>query len=256
MIGDKASHLLFRHFEPSSTLSRATLLIVIPTLLSGPISYTVRSPYTALPLAFAAYWSGLVFFTLAYRLSPFHPLAEYPGPFLAKTSKWWAAYLSGTGDQHRCLKRLHDRYGDVVRIGRNRHLPFETSPLTMRFQAPMSSPFVTLPLSIPYSAKVAYAKVHVGIFHFYPGQLAYLQRLGWEGRPGPPSLIAQRDPVVHMQQRKPWSRAFSSTAMKEYEVIVATRSRQLIGCLENLVSGSDRKEGVALNVGAWLNYFT
>lgn len=61
---------------------------------------------------------------------------------------------------------------------------------------------------------------------------------------------------MHMQQRKPWNRAFSSTAMKEYEVIVATRSRQLIGCLENLVCGSDRKEGVVLDVGAWLNYFT
>ena len=129
----KVSHLLFRHFEPSSTLSRATLLIVIPALLSGPVSYTVQSLYKALPLAFIAYWSGLVFFTLAYRLSPFHPLAKYPGPFLAKSSKWWAAYLSGTGDQHRCLKRLHDRYGDVVRIGWNRHLPFETSPLITRF---------------------------------------------------------------------------------------------------------------------------
>jgi cytochrome P450 len=58
-----------------------------------------------------------------------------------------------------------------------------------------------------------------------------------------------------MQQRKPWNRAFSSTAVKEYEVIVAKRTRQLIGCLDNLVRGSDRKEGV-LDVAAWLTYFT
>jgi hypothetical protein len=44
--------------------------------------------------------------------------------------------------------------------------------------------------------------------------------------------------------------------VKEYEVIVAKRFRQLIGCLENLVHGSDRKEGVVLDVAAWLNYFT
>jgi hypothetical protein len=180
-IGDKASHLLFRHFEPSSTLSRATLLIVIPALLSGPISYTVRSPYTSIPLAFAAYWSGLLFFTLAYRLSPFHPLAKHPGPFLAKASKWWAAYLSGTGDQHRYIKRLHDRYGDVVRIGWNRRLPFEISQLNTRFQAPMSSPFATLPLCIPYSARVAYAKAHVRICHalYWPTCLFAMIRLGW-----------------------------------------------------------------------------
>jgi hypothetical protein len=158
------SHLIFRHFEPSSIPSLATLLIVIPVVLSGPISRTVRSPYAALPLAFAAYWSGLVFFTLAYRLSSFHPLAKYPGPLLAKTSKWWAAYLSGTGDQHRCLKRLHDRHGDVVRIGQNPHPPFKISPLT-RFQVPTSSPFATLPLSIPYSARVACAKAHVCTHH-------------------------------------------------------------------------------------------
>ena len=112
---DKVSHLIFRHFEPSSIPSHATLLIVIPHLLSVPIFCTVRSPSAALPLAFAAYWSGLVFFTLAYRLSSFHPLAKYPGPLLAKTSKWWAAYLGGTGDQHRCLKRLHHRYGDCCK---------------------------------------------------------------------------------------------------------------------------------------------
>ena len=177
------SHLIFRHFEPSSIPSHAALLVVIPTLLSGPISCTVRSPYAALPLAFAAYWSGLVNFTLAYRLSSFHPLTKYPGPLLAKTSKWWAAYISGTGDQHKCLKRLHDRYGDVVRIGRNPHLSFEISPLN-RFQVPTSSLFATLPLSIPYSARVACAKVHVRICHvlYWPTCPLVMIRLGrgWE----------------------------------------------------------------------------
>ena len=58
-----------------------------------------------------------------------------------------------------------------------------------------------------------------------------------------------------MQQRKPWTQAFSSTAMKEYEGIVANRIRQLLGCLENLVHGSARKEGASLDVAAWLRYF-
>jgi hypothetical protein len=179
-IGNKVSHLIFRHFEPSSILSRAALLILIPALLSGPISRTVRSPYAAIPLAFAAYWSGLAFFTLAYRLSQFHPLAKYPGPFLAKTSKWWAAYLSGTGDQHRYLKRLHDRYGDVVRIGSNTHPPFKISQPT-RFQVPTSSPFATHPLSKPYSARVACAKAHVCTCHvvYWPTCRLVMTRLGW-----------------------------------------------------------------------------
>jgi len=59
-----------------------------------------------------------------------------------------------------------------------------------------------------------------------------------------------------MRQRKPWNRAFSSTAMKEYEVIMAKRARQLIDCLENLVQGSGRTDGAVLDMATWLNYFT
>jgi len=43
--------------------------------------------------------------------------------------------------------------------------------------------------------------------------------------------------------------------MKEYEGIVANRIRQLLGCLENLVPGSARKEGTPLDMAAWLQYF-
>jgi hypothetical protein len=43
--------------------------------------------------------------------------------------------------------------------------------------------------------------------------------------------------------------------LKEYEVIMAKRARQLIDCLENLVNGSDRKGAVVLDVAAWFNYF-
>ena len=60
-----------------------------------------------------------------YRLSPFHPLAKYPGPAIAKTSKLWAAYVCARGDLHRYYKSSHDRYGDVVRVGRfQSHPPY------------------------------------------------------------------------------------------------------------------------------------
>lgn len=110
----QVSHICFRYLEPRSLLPLVTLLVVPPTLLSSPLSFHVRWPIT---LAFAAYGSLLVLFTLTYRLSPLHPLAKYPGPALAKTSKWWAAYLGGKGDLHRVGKDLHDRYGDIVRVG-------------------------------------------------------------------------------------------------------------------------------------------
>jgi hypothetical protein len=116
------SHLIFRYFEPQSALSRVVLLLVTPALLSLPVSHTGRSLCTAVPLAFTAYTTALLFFTLTYRVSPFHPLAKIPGPLIAKTSKWWGAYINGKGDLHRYYKSLHDRYGDVVRIGSCRRL--------------------------------------------------------------------------------------------------------------------------------------
>ena len=82
-----------------------------------------------------------------------------------------------------------------------------------------------------------------------------IQQPGWEGRPGRPNLISQRDPVLHMQERKPWARAFSSTAMKEYEIIVAKRVRQLVGCLEDVIERSDEKASAVVDMTQWLKYF-
>ena len=160
------SHLIFRHFEPRSKLSRVVLLLAIPALLSLPISYTGRSLYAAIPLAFTTHIGALVFFALAYRLSPFHPLAKYPGPVIAKTSKWWAAYLSATGDSHRYYKHLHDRYGDVVRIGQRRSHPFVIYPL-IHLQGLMSCRSAMPPSFTLYSAKAAFPKDHVRTSHIY-----------------------------------------------------------------------------------------
>ena len=125
----QVSHLVFRYCEPKSRQSRLVLLLVVPVFLLTPISYTGTPLYSSIPLTFTTYTGALILFTLSYRLSPFHPLAKYPGPVIAKTSKWWAAYISARGDSHRTYKYLHDIYGDVVRIGRGRCLLFLSIPL-------------------------------------------------------------------------------------------------------------------------------
>ena len=52
-----------------------------------------------------------------YRISFLHPLSQYPGPLLAKASRWYWTALALGGRQHIELQRLHGKYGDVVRIG-------------------------------------------------------------------------------------------------------------------------------------------
>ena len=94
------------------------LCFIAPALLSIPISYHVPWTSAAVLIAFLTYWSALTSFTLVYRLTPFHPLAKYPGPAIAKASKLWGSYHSATGNIHRCYKSLHERFGDVVRVGK------------------------------------------------------------------------------------------------------------------------------------------
>ena len=43
--------------------------------------------------------------------------------------------------------------------------------------------------------------------------------------------------------------------MKDYEVIVAKRIRQLVGCLEDITRKSDEKATAVVDMTAWLKYF-
>ena len=50
----------------------------------------------------------------------FHPLASYPGPFIAKLTNLYSVVHAIRGDRHDDLYRLHQRYGCIVRIGPQR----------------------------------------------------------------------------------------------------------------------------------------
>jgi D-serine deaminase-like pyridoxal phosphate-dependent protein len=93
------------------------VVLGIPTVL------TVIS-HPASPLLFFLETAAIYLLTLgasitAYRLSPFHPLAKYPGPVLARVSRLWAAQGVIRGYQHLESHELFARYGDVVRTGPN-----------------------------------------------------------------------------------------------------------------------------------------
>ena len=59
--------------------------------------------------------------------------------------------------------------------------------------------------------------------------------LVWDGRVPEAevvkALIAIRDKTEHTRRRRPWTRAFSTNALKDYEVLVIKRVTQLVDTL-------------------------
>ena len=48
-----------------------------------------------------------------------HPLARYPGPFLASLTNLWKAYTMYQGRMEYVIHDLHEKHGAIVRIGPN-----------------------------------------------------------------------------------------------------------------------------------------
>ncbi|KAH8658494.1 putative cytochrome P450 [Xylariales sp. PMI_506] len=66
-----------------------------------------------IPVIGVCYYVGLVI----YRLT-FHPLAKFPGPWMAAASGWYDFYydIYLGGQFYRNVQRLHDKYGPIVRV--------------------------------------------------------------------------------------------------------------------------------------------
>ena len=62
------------------------------------------------------------------------------------------------------------------------------------------------------------------------------------------SVIAQRDPTEHARRRRPWTRAFSTAALKEYEPIIRKRITQLGEAIASEKGTTD--------LSRWFSYFT
>lgn len=59
----------------------------------------------------------LYIFTYIVYQRLLHPLAKYPGPFLASLTDLWQVHQFMTLQQPYNLTRLHEKYGSVVRYG-------------------------------------------------------------------------------------------------------------------------------------------
>lgn len=76
------------------------------------IAFAFRLVATVVGAFTCSLWTSI----LVYRIF-FHRLNKFPGPRLARLSKFYHASQLLGFDNYRVLARWHDRYGDIVRIG-------------------------------------------------------------------------------------------------------------------------------------------
>ena len=129
-------HRFLQKYEPRSPRLCTFLFLIVPTVGSVPFVEGPLSTLGSLFRVYAIFYTTLISSVVFYRLSPFHPLARYPGPVQAKISKLWfvsncggapgrprlilclsKARLGWQGKQHVHYRDLHKKYGDVVRVG-------------------------------------------------------------------------------------------------------------------------------------------
>ena len=91
-------HLIFKRTETRHPFWVFVLLFAIPaclTLLYMP--HAQRSTILATVKVFTLFWSTLTTSILVYRVSPWHPLAKYPGPLICKLTKFHLALFAVGG---------------------------------------------------------------------------------------------------------------------------------------------------------------
>ncbi|KZT01750.1 uncharacterized protein LAESUDRAFT_763488 [Laetiporus sulphureus 93-53] len=82
------AYLMFKRYEPNDLLSLIVLLGLLPAM-PAVLRPALQSTTHSVLFSYAVHLSTLLAFLVAYRLSPWHPLAKYPGPLASSQSSGW-----------------------------------------------------------------------------------------------------------------------------------------------------------------------
>ena len=248
-------HRLFQKYELKSPRVCAFFLLVLPTVVSGVLVQGVSS-FVQLLRTYAIFYATLISSVILYRLSPFHPLAKYPGPVLAKITKLrfvsisgitimysmlmfrpsYQAMISWQGKQHVRYRELHKKYGDIVRVGALGFIlgcrtcsklniksgPNEIMLNDVSVIAPILGPGGWGKGSCMSSHKRRICNTTDDLYADWEARLLHAPVI---------AMSAVNDHAEHAHRRRTWTRGFSPAAMKDYEGMVIKRVNQLTEAL-------------------------
>lgn len=124
--GGTSHHLIFRPFEVDGYawqilfifVGSIAILIIAHTQIGG---YGIVLATCRTLLISNAYNTGVAISVLTYRAF-FHPLNRFPGPAMAKLSRFYAMRNAAKSVKaFEDIQKLHEQYGDIVRVGAYRH---------------------------------------------------------------------------------------------------------------------------------------
>lgn len=155
--------------------------------------------------------ASVVLLSICYRLSPLHPLANYPGP-----RSWWftnlqLVRLAMSGKRHQRIHELHMRHGPIVRVGHNTLSINSLSALN-----PLYGPTLSMEKSELYRL---------------PGHQDVM------------CLFYKQDLHLHNERKRVWMKGLSAAATKNYIPCIERRTWELASYIERRQTES--KEGAA-----------
>ncbi|KAJ8116848.1 hypothetical protein OPT61_g1828 [Boeremia exigua] len=161
--------------------------------LFGLLWAVVTSPLLLVSSVFGAL---TILAVIVYRLT-LHPLAGYPGPFLAKITDIWLAWYAYKGSRHLAFHNAHVQYGPYVRLGPN-----------------------MLSVNTATGLKTIYGfRSNVKKADFYKA---------FPSTPAAVSVHSAIDKMQHARKRRVMSSAFSDAAIRNLEKYILANVR--VGC--------------------------
>ena len=158
---------------------------------------------------------------MAYRVF-FHPLAKYPGPFLAKVTSLYNAYHAVIGDRHLNAYKLHQKHGSVVRLGPNL-VSFDTKEALKDVYSNVS------------------ANVGKGfLYHVVTSQFGFA------------STFSTQDKEIHARKKRILAPAFTDASLRNMEQYVLKHIRNFV----QKIGPAEDSESSVTDLGQWSGYVT
>lgn len=201
---------------PALLLSHIALFIGLSIYETIKIDTNGSAPFHA-PVIIGGYLLGLYSSMVVYRIF-FHRLRHFPGPKLASVSKLWHVFHALDSRNHQLFERLHEQYGDYVRIGPNEIAAFHPAAhLVLEGSATECTKSDIFDLMEPDH-----------------------------------SLVLMRDQQKHNARRSVWTRMLTSKAVAEYKPRMLIEVERV---KRRLSQAAENNEALTLNdMMYWFTY--